>query len=385
MDLSASVAYLRHLIDVNGIIQFSQGQRKDHRFGYAIEDQARALILSLKLKDWSLVAHFLSWIKIAHRPGLGMAMLWNPAGEFGPKVDHYQEASAETLWALGELANTSLPVDTSQVVRDLTYGLRQSPHPRVLAYAALGLTKQQASSDVKFCADRIVAFYRCHAQTDWAWFESRLTYANALLPWSLLVASQLFPQEKYLDIGLESLDFLLTHLKRGNIPLVVGNMGWWTKGRKMALFDQQPIDISYLVQACLEAYRLTGKQIYKQKAAWYFSWFKGNNLAKIPLIRPDGGCADSLTPRGPSPNSGAESIICFLLAALTLPYNVSTRLIQGVGADGNQTTPSSTKRPIQRRRLANWRRWPHRLTSPRSQTSRRSGRTRHRPVSAGGA
>src|SRR4030042_5311826 len=112
------------------------------------------------------------------------------------------------------------------------------------------------------------------------------------------------------------MDFLFDNLVKGNVPIVVGNKGWWEKGKELPLFGQQPIDIAYMCLACFDAGRVTGDKIYLDKAKFYFSWFTGNNLLKLPMLREDGACYDGLYSYGQNMNAGAESNICFLLGSV---------------------------------------------------------------------
>ena len=57
-------------------------------------------------------------------------------------------------------------------------------------------------------AQRLIECYERSVRTDWQWFESRLTYANAVLPHALFVAAQRWPEESFLDVAEASFDFL---------------------------------------------------------------------------------------------------------------------------------------------------------------------------------
>ena len=98
----------------------------------------------------------------------------------------------------------------------------------------------------------------------------------------------------------------------------IGNKGWYFKGKKKALFDQQPIDAAYMV-CCLEkAYCVTGEKKYLILAKEWYDWFFGNNVKRISIvdIRDNLSCFDSLTKDGINSNQGAESNICFVMANL---------------------------------------------------------------------
>ncbi len=317
MVTSLNFDYFFRLTDKYGIIQFSRGKKRDLGFGYAVEDQARALILALRLGDQALVEKFLE-IVLAAVTKQGVFMLWDRFGRHEEKIDKFGEASAEVLWALCEYAAENQNVRANRGIEMLISNLKETPHLRASAYSLLGLSQIKERKEARLFLRKLSQSWREHAQDDWCWYEDILTYANPLLPWSQLrAASKLNDQEAY-ELALGSLDFLLSNLVKNGRPITVGNRGWWQKGKEMALFDQQPIDIAYMILALLEAYKSTGSKTYLEKAKFYESWFGGNNLKGVSMIRLDGGCADGLTELGIGKNAGAESTICYLLSKLEI-------------------------------------------------------------------
>src|SRR5207302_1720394 len=59
-----------------------------------------------------------------------------------------------------------------------------------------------------FAAKRLVECYERNRRPGWRWFESRMTYANAVLPHALFVAAQRWPKEPFLEVASASFDFL---------------------------------------------------------------------------------------------------------------------------------------------------------------------------------
>ena len=80
-----------------------------------------------------------------------------------------------------------------------------------------------------------------------------MTYGNAKIPEALLRAYQVTQTQEYLNIALESLDFLTKEQLNGVYFELIGNEGWYPKGGEKALFGQQPIDAGYLVEAYVAA------------------------------------------------------------------------------------------------------------------------------------
>ncbi len=69
------------------------------------------------------------------------------------------------------------------------------------------------------------------------------------------------------------------------------------------------------VSACLEAWRITGDERWRQQAQCAFEWFLGRNDLGLPLYdSATGGCRDGLHADRVNQNEGAESTLSFLIA-----------------------------------------------------------------------
>ncbi len=314
-----SWAYFESLIDRRGIVQFTRDGHKDYDMGYAIEDQARALVLVARKGDLKLAREFAALIREAQVPGEGVDMLRLSSGRLSGKADNYGEASAEVVWGLAEYYGlVGGDSGAKEMIRELMVGVRHSASLRTLAYSILGEAKMEDKDEVKFLSGKLVNSYRVNSMEGWWWFEPRMTYANALLPWALFEAYKLLGEDELLNTASYSLKFLLERLSRDGVPVVVGNQNWWEKGGEMALYDQQPIDPSYMVMACGAAFEATGVKEYQDGADKYYSWFSGSNLVGKSLIGEKGQCFDGLAPSGVNSNAGAESMICYLLARVEI-------------------------------------------------------------------
>jgi hypothetical protein len=117
-----------------------------------------------------------------------------------------------------------------------------------------------------------------------------------------------------MQIGLDSLDFLIATTYRGGHFDFIGNEGWYRGGGARAVLSQQPIEAGYTAEACLAAYEITGSPDYVDMARAAAEWLLGRNRLGVRLYDPTtGACADGLDPHGPNMNQGAESVICALL------------------------------------------------------------------------
>jgi hypothetical protein len=116
--------------------------------------------------------------------------------------------------------------------------------------------------------------------------------------------------------GLKSLEWLLDIQtdSRGHFA-PIGNHGWYSKDGNRARFDQQPIEAQNMIDACIEAYKVTGDQKWIEESRRCFDWFLGRNDLNIPLYDySTGGCRDGLTADGANQNEGAESTLSWLIS-----------------------------------------------------------------------
>lgn len=140
-----------------------------------------------------------------------------------------------------------------------------------------------------------------------------MTYCNARLPHSLLIAGQSFEREELVKLGIETLDFLIEHTfdKINGWFVAVGNNGWFVKNGEKAKFDEQPIEAGAMTEACMCAYRITGNSFYHSYALRAFGWFDGLNQRRIGLLAQNGGVYDAITDTdvGVNENQGAEIVV----------------------------------------------------------------------------
>ena len=95
----------------------------------------------------------------------------------------------------------------------------------------------------------------------------------------------------------------------------IGSEGFWRRGSRPASHDQQPLEATASVAACIEAFHATGEEHWRQEANRSFEWFLDRNDLGQPLYdASNGGCFDGLQPGDLNRNQGAESTLAFLMA-----------------------------------------------------------------------
>ncbi|ADL08433.1 hypothetical protein [Thermosediminibacter oceani] len=319
--------HLLRMTDSTGIIQFSDKSRPLKSSGYTVDDNARALLVAINMKDKErekLSRIYASFLEQAQEE----SGIWNNLkleDRFVPVLNS-EDCIGRAFMAASFAANSDLEdiklASQKMILKSMKKALNVQS-PRAVAYVLLGLVYLINNFNfysalypaAKDMANRLVKLYEeCHTNS-WQWFEEKLTYCNALLPHSLFAFYAISNDKKVLEVARNTLRFLTDALfKRGYLN-IVGNRGWWQKESEMPLYDQQPVDAASVILACLQAFLSTGEKEYVLKAKVAYDWYWGKNINEIPLInRETQGCHDALTPHGVNQNQGAEALISFLLA-----------------------------------------------------------------------
>ena len=94
----------------------------------------------------------------------------------------------------------------------------------------------------------------------------------------------------------------------------VGTAGFGERRQPPRAFDQQPVEATATIAACLTAWRANGDAEWKTIATNAFAWFHGRNDLSVALVDlHTGSCRDGLHPDRANENRGGESVVCYLL------------------------------------------------------------------------
>jgi hypothetical protein len=119
----------------------------------------------------------------------------------------------------------------------------------------------------------------------------------------------------YVDAGLRSLRWLMTQqtTSAGHFR-PVGTASFGEQRQHPRAFDQQPVEATATIAACLTAWRADGDAEWKAMATRVFAWFLGSNDLAVALVDPHtGSCRDGLHPDRANENRGGESVVSYLL------------------------------------------------------------------------
>lgn len=340
--------HLYRMTDNTGMLQHAIFTVPNYVEGYTIDDNSRALIVSILLESildresTELTSRYLAFILYAYntenehfRNFLDFQRNW--LEKKGSDDSH-----GRTLWALGTvLGKSNIPSFQSIAGRLFEKALPAilgMTSPRAWSFALLGIQEYSLkyAGDSKVgniqqeLAGRLINLYRNNSSESWKWYENSLSYCNAVLPHALLSCGKSMANEEMTEIGIESLRWL-SHLQKadsvGGHFVSIGTNGFYSRNGERARFDQQPVEAQAMVSACLEAYRATADEFWIAEASRAFEWFLGRNDLNLSIYDPtSGGCRDGLHPDRLNENQGAESTLAFLQSLLELRLSFNSIL-----------------------------------------------------------
>ena len=317
----APFGHLARLSDEVGLFEHAKLTEPRTEHGYCVDDVARGLLVAAREPEPAvqlvgLARTYLRFVIAAQVPD---GRFHNRCGPDRQWTDEptLEDCWGRALWGLGTavayapaLAPSALPAF------ELGAGCR-SPHPRAMAFAALGAAevlrvRPDHAGARALLANAASLIGSPGIDPHWTWPEPRLRYANAILPEVLLAAGSLLGDDRALADGLAMLGWLLD-LETAGAHLSVTPIGGWAVGEPRPGFDQQPIEVAALADACARAYDLTGDPRWKDGLLRAAGWFLGDNDCGIALYDPvSGGGCDGLEPAGRNENQGAESTLAMI-------------------------------------------------------------------------
>jgi hypothetical protein len=206
----------------------------------------------------------------------------------------------------------------------------RSPWPRAMAFAALGAAELLSFDPQHRAARDLLTDYAASvpaANNDpaWPWPEPRLTYANAVFPEAMIAAGAALDDATLCQRGLGLLAWLIEiETADGHLsPTPVAGRG--ADDAKPG-FDQQPVEVSTLADACARAAAVDSNAIWLDGVRAAAAWFRGDNDAGVTMWDPDtGGGYDGLHADGVNRNQGAESTLA-VISTLQQAQRLSTVL-----------------------------------------------------------
>lgn len=324
--------HLDRMTDSTGLVQHAIYSLPRRESGYTTDDNARALRLCVRLwseypdeRMLSRVTTYLSFLEHARGIGHGFHNFLSYDRRW-LDIEGCGDCQGQVVRSLADVLGSNLPDDYRELARELidtvlpTLADLRSLRAQAYVILAWGHLRSAGATGIEplagvawSAARRLAECYQRAQRPDWQWFESRMTYANAVLPHALFVAAEHWPTEDFLDVATASFAFLDQQTTGKGIFWPIGNEGWYPRGEEKASYDQQPIEAVTMAEAALAALRLLGDEKYLAIFRRAHEWFRGRNSLGEPLIDVStGACCDGLLASGANRNQGAESTLAYL-------------------------------------------------------------------------
>lgn len=313
-------AHLRRLTDAGGLYEHAEGTVPRRGHGYCVDDVARGLVVVCReqapgaLDD--LREQYLTFVLAAQEPD-GRFHNRRRADLAWTDDASVEDCWGRALWGLGTAA-ARVPHLRERALAGFDRGAAlRSPYPHAMAFAALGAAEVLAVLPSHVGARQLIAaavdaIGRPALDQRWPWPEPRLRYASAALPDALLAAGVALESPSLVAEGLGLLSWLLDRQTvDGHLSVVpVGGCDAEEAGPG---FDQQPIEVAALADACARANLVAGESRWIEGIELAAAWFLGDNDSAIPMHDPVGGGGfDGLERDGRNENQGAESSLALL-------------------------------------------------------------------------
>jgi hypothetical protein len=294
--------------------------RREH--GYCVDDVARVLVVSAReprpnASVRSLAQGSLGFVGDAMGPDGDCRNRRSADGTWTSEACT-EDCWGRSLWGLGTAA-ASMQFAIAGPARALFErgAAQRSQYPRSMAFAALGAAAvisvdPKNSSALALLRDAADSTLPPSRDPAWPWPEPRLYYANALLPDAMIAIGAAVERPDLVARGLELLGWLLARETRDGHLSVTPASGSGP-GDVGPGFDQQPIEVSTMADACARALSVDDSPKWLEGIRMANAWFDADNDAKVMMWDPvTGGGFDGLHADVANLNQGAESTLALV-------------------------------------------------------------------------
>ncbi len=294
--------------------------RREH--GYCVDDVARVLVVCArepnpKASVRSLAQGSLAFVGDAMGPH-GECRNRRAADGTWTSEGSTEDCWGRSLWGLGTAAASMQFSIAGPALTLFERGAEQrSQYPRAMAFAVLGAAAVLAvdannAPARSLLVDVANAMGVTNDDGEWPWPEPRLYYANALLPDAMIAAGTALGRPALVSRGLALLTWLLERETRDGHLSVTPASGSGP-GDLGPGFDQQPIELSTMADACARALTVDDSPRWLEGIRMANAWFDGDNDARVVMWDPvSGGAFDGLHSEVANQNQGAESTLALV-------------------------------------------------------------------------
>jgi len=329
--------HLLRLTDGRGTFEHACFAEPRPEHGYCTDDMARVLVVATREPKSSGDVNRLA--------GVAVRFLNDAQSYAGPcrnrmnRGRRWEDEPAlkdwwgRCIWGLGTAAAHSdvALVRRLAVIQFERAAKVRSPWPRAMAFAALGAAELLSVEPDHRAARALLTDYadtvaKPNGDAAWPWPEPRLTYANAAIPEAMIATGVALDDWTLRQQGLDLLGWLL-ECETGEDHLSPTPAAGRGPGDVRPAFDQQPIEVSTLADACARAATIDPASIWPDGVRAAAGWFMGNNDAQQVMWDPEtGGGFDGLHADGVNRNQGAESSLAVLSTLQHARYLSTVRL-----------------------------------------------------------
>ena len=315
--------HLMRITDHVGLLEYTDGIVPRHDRGYRVEDTAYGLTIvcrepAPRHELVTLARRYLYFLVQAQandgrfRNHLGYDRQWKD-------VPGTADSWGRALQGLGTaVARGPVAAIRGEALARFDSGAQlRSEWPHAMAFAALGAAEILGvlpgyGPAHRLLVDAVGIIGEPAGNPAWPWPEPRLSYANASIAEAVIVAGRELGDDRVVSNGLRMLDWLLAgETRSGHLSVVPA--GGWGQGEARPGFDQRPVEVAALADACARAAAVTGDTSWLNGVGLCVAWLLGDNDARTPMLNEQtGGGHDCLEPSGRSRNQGAQSTLAMI-------------------------------------------------------------------------
>jgi hypothetical protein len=295
--------------------------RAEH--GYCVDDVARVLVVcSREVAPSEEVRRLgrgaLEFLRGSQDAGGGCHNRRNTLGEWTSAVE-IDDAWGRSLWGAGTAVARGDRDLVEEALLVFSRGAQvRSVHSRALYFGALGGAEVLGADPGNKSARALLTdvagrLDEVGCGVGWEWPEARLTYANAVLPETMLAVGGALGRDDLTRRGLQLLRWLVEReTSSGHLSVAPGHGSG--PGDVARGFDQQPIEVAALADACARAATTSGELLWERGVVMAKDWFEGGNDCGVLMYDQEtGGAYDGLGDGWVNKNQGAESSLAMVM------------------------------------------------------------------------
>ena len=268
--------HLARLSDERGLFEHAEFDAPRREHGYCVDDVARALVVVSRQPDKNDALRRLNrlYLDFVLAALAADGASHNRMSVDGAWVDEpsVEDCWGRAVWGLGVAASDAPKAGMrARALAGFRIAAQQrSPHLHAMAFAALGAGRLVLASPDEAAArdllrDCASVLSDPVGSSSWVWPEPRLRYANAAIAEALIVAGDALGDQVILRRGIQLLEFLLD-VETANGHISVTPVAGRGPGERGPAFDQQPIEVAALAEACTAAYLATSDPRWPEAA-----------------------------------------------------------------------------------------------------------------------